>query len=363
MRDHRIAILALQETHLDEALVQNVHRVYGRNLQVFNSPLPVTPRASAGVAFVINRSLITPIQVSSDELYPGRALYIKIKWHEEEETALLNVYAPNDQTENAAFWDTLRARRRSRHLRRPDFVLGDFNVTEEAIDRIPVNVNAPRAAAALRVLRHEWDIIDAWRYENPDMKTYTYGSGSGEDRVLSRLDRIYPTEQSAPLTMNWKHAIPVVQTDHWLVALQYAPLDAPYIGKGRWTWPAQMLESAELIDNIVESGIKMQSEMSKHQNPVARTNDKNPQLLWESFKSEITTMCKKEAKLTLNKRASKRATLAKAIQSIHQLPDFATNDSLKADEADCHSEQSLLQKANAWEEYGPEPTKNENPET
>ena len=56
--NERIAILALQETHLDEHLLEQIRSCFGKNLEIINSPLPSSPRASAGVAFIINKALM-----------------------------------------------------------------------------------------------------------------------------------------------------------------------------------------------------------------------------------------------------------------------------------------------------------------
>lgn len=40
-------------------------------------------------------------------------------------------------SKQVAFWARLTAERRRRRLTKPDFVLGDFNITEDAIDRSP----------------------------------------------------------------------------------------------------------------------------------------------------------------------------------------------------------------------------------
>ena len=40
---NKIAILALQETHLDKELLHNVHSCFGKRLHIINSPLPMNP--------------------------------------------------------------------------------------------------------------------------------------------------------------------------------------------------------------------------------------------------------------------------------------------------------------------------------
>ena len=95
INDQRIAILALQETHLDPTLLQDVKACYGSRLEILISQQPTNPRSSAGVAFVINKAMIRPKEYKLYELIPGRAAALKIKWLENEDTLLLNVYAPN----------------------------------------------------------------------------------------------------------------------------------------------------------------------------------------------------------------------------------------------------------------------------
>lgn len=71
--DNKIAILALQETHLDHELLQNITACFGKRLEIINSQHPTNPRATAGVAFVINKTLIKPQEYKVYELQPGRA--------------------------------------------------------------------------------------------------------------------------------------------------------------------------------------------------------------------------------------------------------------------------------------------------
>jgi exonuclease III len=80
MSDHKIAILALQETRLDQTLLQDVETCFGRRLMIVTSQNPTNPRATARVAFVVNKSLITPKELQVFDLIKGRALAIKIKW-------------------------------------------------------------------------------------------------------------------------------------------------------------------------------------------------------------------------------------------------------------------------------------------
>ena len=70
IRTEKIAILALQETHLDGARLDDIKRCFGKSFDIFNSSEPDNPRGSAGVAFVINKALIAPNNVYTLQRHP-----------------------------------------------------------------------------------------------------------------------------------------------------------------------------------------------------------------------------------------------------------------------------------------------------
>jgi exonuclease III len=245
INENKIAILALQETHLDQSLLHDINTCFGKRITVINSQDPNSPRATAGVAFVINKSLIAPKEISTHELIKGRALALKVKWRENEEAVLINVYAPNNRNEHREFWNQMEAKRRSQNLRRPDFLMGDFNVMEDPIDRAPARPDDPNAVEALRNLRHSLDLQDSWRHAFPNDRSFTYRANNNGNQIKSRLDRIYTSSAVVKHTFDWKTCLMAVPTDHWLVSTKYAPAEAPYIGKGRWTLQLTALENKE----------------------------------------------------------------------------------------------------------------------
>jgi exonuclease III len=97
MKREIIAILALQETHLDQEIMNNLYEVYKRRFEMYNSELPhAAPRSSAGVAFVINKNLIKPSNIVTITLTHGRALALTISW-KGATTTLVNIYAPKEK--------------------------------------------------------------------------------------------------------------------------------------------------------------------------------------------------------------------------------------------------------------------------
>ncbi|PCH33465.1 hypothetical protein WOLCODRAFT_147560 [Wolfiporia cocos MD-104 SS10] len=108
VREQRIGILALQETHtLTPNFLDNLDHMYGRRLRVIHSPDP-TNSAVHRVAFILNQEITNVCDIMSRTLVPGRALLLSIKWHGEDTLHILNVYAPNSPTSNQAFWNDLQ---------------------------------------------------------------------------------------------------------------------------------------------------------------------------------------------------------------------------------------------------------------
>jgi exonuclease III len=104
LNQHKLAILALQETHLDQDTIERLHQSLGEKMRIISSSDPDAPRSTAGVTFIINKRQIAPTQYLIHELIPSRALFLKIKWHESESTSLVNVYVPMHRPDHPSFW-------------------------------------------------------------------------------------------------------------------------------------------------------------------------------------------------------------------------------------------------------------------
>jgi exonuclease III len=137
IRSEKVAILALQETHLDEEHASDIQRCFQKSFHLHYSSDPESPRASAGVAFLINKALISPESVSVKALIPGCAAVLTIAWSSVKKLTILNIYAPVRKQLQPEFWKHIERRRARARIPCPDFVLGDFNVTEDPLDRSP----------------------------------------------------------------------------------------------------------------------------------------------------------------------------------------------------------------------------------
>jgi len=177
--------------------------------------------------------LITPREITAHEILLGCALLIKVKWLESEETKLLNIYAPNNKPSHSEFWKCIEETHVWKRLPCPDFMLGDFNVMKDEIDRALAKLDNQSATEAIREIRLAWEIQDEWRHNHPNECAFTFRTRANDQDVKSCLDRIYIAKQTTPLTYDWKMKPSSVPIDHWIMMVKYAPKDAPSLGKGR----------------------------------------------------------------------------------------------------------------------------------
>jgi hypothetical protein len=304
------------------------------------------------VAFVLNKDLIEAKSVKTQELVKGRVLELTIKWNGQE-TTLINVYAPNRRSEHPDFWESIETERQRAHTPKPDFVLGDFNVTENTIDRVPPRLDSTEATTALREFRLALEIHDQWRHEYPKAREYTYRARNNEQSIRSRLDRIYVAKDKAKFTFDWEMAPSTVPTDHWMVSLRYAPKDAPYIGTGRWTMPIKATKDRKIIDKIKENGMRLQEELKElRENPETRTQEKNPQNLWKNFKYISAKWAEFVTKNTHYKRATKLKNLHRDWKALLENPEFETNQDLQWNEALITKEIEYLERKTSKENRG-----------
>ena len=132
-----------------------------------------------------------------------------------------------------------------------------------------------------------------------------------------------------------------------MVQLKYAPNDAPYTGKGRWSWPLTLIEDQNTIEKIIKRGIQLQNDINEYKANNVDRNITNPQILWETFKTETKKIAQSQSKKTYHKITTKIRNLEIDRAALSTHPDFDIRDDLRTSEAMIASELTHLEKAQA----------------
>lgn len=309
LKSHKIGVLAIQEAHLTSEAVSDLHEMYGRRVKIHYSQ--GENKRKAGVAFVINKDLTPHKDVTETEIIPGRALMLQIPWHADLIVTILNVYAPNAPTENAQFWEELQSKFENDNIEKPDVLLGDFNVVEDAIDKLPCHEDASHTTArsALLKLRNDWGLQDGWRTTYPTEKNYTFISPNAR----SRIDRIYTTKKILNTATDWKIEPSEVGTDHDMVSVRVNNPAMPFIGMGRWVIPPYLLKDKTFKEQVVDLTEKLGQSLEQKE---TRTEEINPQTIWKEYKEKIIKTAKKRDKEQTPKTVKRIAALRKEERGI-----------------------------------------------
>ncbi|KAJ3927643.1 MAG: hypothetical protein NXY57DRAFT_1105185 [Lentinula lateritia] len=302
MRERKIGILAVGEAHMNKEQCDEIEKLHGSRLKIIYSRRTDTANRG-GVAFVLNKSITNTEGLVVHEIVPGHALLLETKWHGSEKLSILAIYAPNDtERENAEFWPKINNFFTRNHtIRRPDTMLGDFNMVEESIDRLPAHLNNWAAINALDDLKTLLQMMDGWRNTFPDTLNYTYKQVShrGSPPSHSRINRIYMKPTLYEHALEWKIESAGIPTDHKMISVKVSCDKAPMIGKGRWCWPAYIIHDKITKDYIHQRGLKLQNDMDFLQTLNTRSSTDNPQRMWASFKKDIGKMARMRAKITM----------------------------------------------------------------
>ncbi|KAL1657834.1 Endonuclease/exonuclease/phosphatase, partial [Schizophyllum commune] len=292
MRNERINVLGLQETHLSNEQIAEIREFYHKSLQIFASAERDSANNSTGVAIVLNKSITNIADTEEHEIIPGRALMVTIHWHGLLRHSILVTYAPaNGHAQNRQFWKDLRKRMIEMNLPSPDTHVGDHNMLEDAIDRCPAK--GPRTSTLDTFLRFKNTHLlrDGWREENPTTKAYTFLSNKG---TRSRLDRIYVSGEGLKNGHSWFMKKSGISTDHDMVGYVLTDPQLPHIGKGRWAMPTYLVEDKALDKTINDRGRKILEDIRSSEQ--TRTEAHNPQTIWQEGKDDIARICREHAK-------------------------------------------------------------------
>jgi ribonuclease HI/exonuclease III len=291
MRDEGLAVLVLQETHLTEDRKDELERLFPK-LLILASYDHENPSGRAGIAVVIHKDKMLTEEITVNEIRRGRAMMVQTKWHSSEQNlTILAVYAPNDGAESENFFIEIKNfLETNNQLGSPDVMLGDFNVVENAIDRLPMHSDREKTVEALEAITDKYNLLDGWRKTYPTTKDYSFMQSSTDSR--SRIDRIYVLKKIMEDARQWRIDMAGIPTDHMLVSAQIAHHENPDIGPGRWTMKFSSIRNQKATAYAKKEGLKAAQEIEDLR-VTGRSAERNPQTIWYEYKVRVAAKMKK----------------------------------------------------------------------
>ncbi|KIJ55067.1 hypothetical protein M422DRAFT_241148 [Sphaerobolus stellatus SS14] len=287
MRQNQVGILAVQESHISNAALQELENTFSSRLQILNS---IGETNSKGVAFLLNKQLTAWKEAKTIEIIPGRALLLMLPWHNEQTLNILNIYAPNPHNENKDFWSNLHKKWQDDGLPMVHLMLGDFNMVEDSIDRLPAHNDPPGPREALAKFKSVFKLIDGWCRENPDTIAHTWHQNQRD--IHSRIDRIYSNEDIFQHSSNWIATPPPILSDHDIVNVRVFNATMPYVGTGRWTIPLFILKEENIMKEIRQKGMQCLQSIESLQ----AHEHEHIQQIYSTFKQELINTIRNYAK-------------------------------------------------------------------
>ncbi|KAF8289697.1 DNase I-like protein, partial [Clavulina sp. PMI_390] len=285
---NKIAIAALQETHSTQKQIDGLNKDHS-SWEIHHTSSPGRERRKAGIALVINKEKLPMKGIKIREIIPGRAIWARIPWRKGIRIKILAVYAPNDPEENAAFWSEIQDALKcpgNGTVTPVDFIVGDTNMVEDPRDRWPQRADETQAMA-FQELKNAYRLQDGWRrfYPYPDRQPSFFQSEE-QGGSMSRIDRIYCTEEMYNRSTEWKIFDPLIaKLDHHIAAVWLKDYKTPTQGPGRWSMPLSLLDDPKFIKAVDKAGKSLQTKMEFAQQ--ARSDESNPQKVMQTFLSWI----------------------------------------------------------------------------
>jgi exonuclease III len=226
MRKQRLLVMAVQETHLNEEEADALTNKFPKIIVESNG----TSTNSGGVAFVLNKDLLNDLKWTHTELIPGRMSRLQVVTGDDNGLDIINVYAPNNNTEKAEFYEEVYKILTDLDDLVEPILMGDFNFVENAIDRAPQHEDNKKVTESFTKIRKKLALYDGWREHSPLEKQYTFFQETPGS--ASRIDRIYIHEKLFTFAYNFGILSSLTLSDHDIVFVELLKKKLPFIGKG-----------------------------------------------------------------------------------------------------------------------------------
>ena len=206
-------IYCLQDIHSTQHTEKFIQTQWGNNNCIFSS----ANSYKRGVAILFNKNLDFTLhkQVTDPE---GNYIIIDITV-DNHRFNLINLYGPNN--DSASFFNNIMSKAEGINSRNPYILCGDFNVVQDYnLDTFNYkNENNKKAHNTILEIKHDFNLIDPFRENNPLLKRYTWRKKGSKPLQMSRLDYFLLSE-SLHCSVNKCLIEPSYRSDHSMIILK-----------------------------------------------------------------------------------------------------------------------------------------------
>ncbi|KAL9983202.1 hypothetical protein ACROYT_G005340 [Oculina patagonica] len=216
---------------------------------------------SCGTAILINnKANCTVLSTTPDP--SGRFIISKIQV-DDKVYVLVNIYAPNKDKDSVQFFNKLHTLLQTENLDSEENIIlgGDFNCPlNPTLDkRGGIMIPRKSVVSSIECLQNELDLIDIWRVQNPQTKSFTWSQNS--PTVLCRLD-FWLISNNLCDFVNSTDIIPAIRTDHAAISLILGKV-GEIKGPGMWKMNVTLLDDEEYLNYLSVNIPKWKSEGEK----------------------------------------------------------------------------------------------------
>ena len=215
-RKKKADIIFLQETHSKKDA-----EMYWKNEWGSEIILSHGSSNSCGVAILVKKGVDCTIH--SKILDPsGRYIILKAEI-EDKMYILINIYAPNKDTNIVTFFNNLLMTLRKNDFDEEENIIigGDFNCPPNPLLDKKGGLLIPRKSVVATIdnLQEELDLVDIWRIKNPAKRSFTWSQNS--PMIFCRLDYWLISNSLHDLVVT-TDIIPAIKTDHAAISIEFS---------------------------------------------------------------------------------------------------------------------------------------------
>jgi len=245
-RKQKADFIFLQETHSKKDSERQWKNEWGGDMIMSHG----SPN-SCGVAILFKKGVDCTV-LSKIEDPAGRYLILKVEF-KDKSYVLINLYAPNKDTDIVNFLNNLRLILQNENLDDEENIIigGDFNCPlNPALDK-KGGILLPRKSvvASIDCLCDEIDLVDIWRLKNPVSKSFTWSQNS--PMIFCRLD-YWLISNNLQDSVTATNIFPAIKTDHAAISLEFSTSEDHIKGPGYWKMNCSLLDDDNYLREVTE---------------------------------------------------------------------------------------------------------------